>query len=184
MNEQNGRDWWRRVEGSVANRVPDNGIRVRRTRTIFPCIIQTHRLFRIFFYVVAFKYFMACLAIVVAIQPNENSFKLWQRATRVYMRNTMMRKDENDENVMAAAATTTTKTPHKSHAISWKRTTNERQYSGRKVAYFKMPQLSMFRPSPFPPFLCPNSCPFVCCGWCTRLCLLVHIVRDGTWSDV
>lgn len=61
---------------------------------------------------------MACLAIVVAIQPNENSFKLWQRATRVYMRNTMMRKDENDENVMAAAATTTTKTPHKSHAIS------------------------------------------------------------------
>lgn len=120
---------------------------------------------------------MACLAIVVAIQANENSFKLWQRVTRVCMRNTMMRKDENDENVMAAAsapATTTTTTPHKSHAISWERSTNERQYSGRKVAYFKMPQLSMFRPSiPLPQFVSfclvrPMYAPWPACAYCTR----------------
>lgn len=78
---------------------------------------------------------MACLAIVVAIQANENSFKLWQRVTRVYRRNTMMRKDGNDGNVMA----TTTTTAHTKAMRFDGNSTNERQYSGRKVAYFKMP---------------------------------------------
>lgn len=65
----------------------NNGIRVRRTRTAFSFIIQAlARARAYFFYVVAFKYFMASLAIddvARAIQANENSFKLWQRVTCV-----------------------------------------------------------------------------------------------------